>query len=41
MLEWLGWLIVLELIWWVFIGFVGREVLSLWRMIRQIPIEYN
>jgi len=39
-LDWVVGLIVLEVLWWLSVGYVVREVWSLGRDIAKIPIEY-
>jgi hypothetical protein len=40
-LDWVIGLIVLEVLWWLLVGYVLREVWSLGRDIAKIPIEYH
>ena len=40
-LDWVIGLIVLEVLWWLLVGYVVREVWSLGRDIAKIPIEYH
>ena len=41
MLEWAWWLVVAEVLWWLFVGIVGKSLWSLWRDIAKIPVEYH